>query len=98
MTTTGKLYNRRQEMSEILAGLWPPAPKHIEAQVDALEAEREAASQDYADLLKDFRALRKAAQDVVDGLFLAVVGDYHYSQQDTDLIDALKAALEAGDE
>jgi hypothetical protein len=38
--------------------------------------------------------LREAAQAVVDGLFLPVAGDYHYSQQDTDLIDTLKAALE----
>jgi hypothetical protein len=37
--------------------------------------------------------LKEAAQAVVDGLFLAVPGDYHYSQQDTDLIDALKASL-----
>jgi hypothetical protein len=54
-------------MSEILAGLWPPAPKHIEAQVDALETEREAASQDYADLLKDYRALRKALEMIATG-------------------------------
>jgi hypothetical protein len=50
-----------------------------------LEAEREEASQDYADLLKDFRALRKAAQAWVEA--------------NDNLIEAhikLKAALEAG--
>jgi hypothetical protein len=33
---------------------------------DQLEAERDAASQDYADLLTDYRALREAAQAAVD--------------------------------
>jgi hypothetical protein len=50
-----------------------------------------------AELEAENAKLRKAAQAVVDGLFLPVKGDYHYSQQDTVLIDALNAALDGGD-
>jgi light-regulated signal transduction histidine kinase (bacteriophytochrome) len=35
--------------------------------ITELEVEREQASQDYADLLKDYRALRKALTEIADG-------------------------------
>jgi hypothetical protein len=35
--------------------------------ITELEAEREAASQDYADLLKGYRALREALTEIADG-------------------------------
>jgi hypothetical protein len=37
-------------------------PSEAWQRIEELEAEREAASQDYADLLKDYRALRKACE------------------------------------
>jgi hypothetical protein len=40
---------------------------------DGLEAEREEASQDYADLLKDYRALRKIMQELVDDYSLGPI-------------------------
>jgi hypothetical protein len=63
-----------------------------------LEAEREEASQDYADLLKDFRALRKAAQARLD------MSDYCTAEEEIRIRANLKAALagetagEAGNE
>jgi hypothetical protein len=81
-------------MSEVTLAWMRKNPLATIGYIVELEAEREQASQDYADMLKDYRTLRKDSQALVDGLFLAVKGDYHYSQQDTDLMDALKAALE----
>jgi hypothetical protein len=42
--------------------------RHHAAMSRIFQSEQEQASQDYADLLKDYRALRTVAQDVVDAL------------------------------
>jgi hypothetical protein len=70
----------------------------LHKRITELEAEAKASNLAFDIVQQKYEVLRDAAQAVVDGLFLAVPGDYHYSQQDTDLIDALKTALEVSDE
>jgi hypothetical protein len=62
----------------------------LEAECHRLEAEREQASQDYADLLKDYRALRKDVQPVVD----ESVQEGIYMVFTKEIFDNLKSALE----
>jgi hypothetical protein len=66
-----------------------------EQEIAELKTERETASQDYADLLKDFRALRAAAQAVVDTEYCN--DGYMNTSVGNNEFDALKAALD-GDE
>jgi hypothetical protein len=55
-------------MSEVTLEWMQKNPLATIGYIVELEAEREQASQDYADLLKDFRAQRKDAQAVVDNV------------------------------
>ena len=40
-----------------------------------------------------FKALREAAQAVVDEVMMPVEGDYHYREEESAAMDKLKAAL-----
>jgi hypothetical protein len=78
-----------------------------------LEAERDAASQDYTDLLKDFRALREDTQTLIDGMKpsyttaknssavrkgFEVSGSIRHYECQPHQIHKLMNVLEAGDE
>jgi hypothetical protein len=67
---------------------------HYNQRIAKLEAELKQLRDAIPEIVEKAIIVEQAAQAVVDGLFLAVKSDYHYSQQDTDLMDALKAALD----
>jgi hypothetical protein len=67
---------------------------HYNQRIAKLEAELKQLRDAIPEIVEKAIIVEQAAQAVVDGLFLAVKSDYHYSQKDTDLMDALKAALD----